>query len=229
MADGCLLYYITDRRQFPGDEAARRQAVLAKISEAASAGVDYIQLREKDLCTGDLGLFAGDAVRTLVELKATQPGLKTRLLINSRTDVALATGADGVHLRAEDLLPHEVRDIVRRFGGRQRIPHPFFIAMSCHSAADVVRAQSEGANFAVFAPVYEKQDQPGTKPAGLRALQEACVAQIPVFALGGVTVENAAACIKAGAAGIAAIRLFQENKIADVVSALKLVAQRQTR
>jgi thiamine-phosphate pyrophosphorylase len=102
----------------------------------------------------------------------------------------------------------------------------FLVAASCHTAADVFHAESEAADFVVFAPVFEKKAAPvfekkNTQAAGLAALHEACRAKIPVLALGGVNLENAAACLNAGAAGIAAIRLFQENRIEDVVRALR--------
>jgi thiamine-phosphate pyrophosphorylase len=83
------------------------------------------------------------------------------------------------------------------------------------------RAESEAVDFVVFAPVFGKHSAPGTQPTGLDALRDACQAKIPVFALGGVTAENARSCLNAGAAGIAGIRLFQENKIEDVVRALR--------
>jgi thiamine-phosphate pyrophosphorylase len=88
------------------------------------------------------------------------------------------------------------------------------ITRSCHTGEDVVRAESKATDFAIFAPVFEKM---GTAPTGLAALHEACRAQLPVLALGGVTLQNTRSCLEAGAAGIAAIRLFQENKIEDVV------------
>jgi thiamine-phosphate pyrophosphorylase len=94
------------------------------------------------------------------------------------------------------------------------------VAVSCHSRAEVVRAESAGADFAVFAPMFEKKDAPGTAPVGLGALHEACAVKMPVLALGGITLRNARSCIEAGAAGIAAIRLFQENRISEVVRAL---------
>jgi thiamine-phosphate pyrophosphorylase len=218
-----LLYYITDRTQFPGDESGRREAVLAKITEATRAGVDYIQLREKDLSSRELEQLARQAVHIIQELRRANRELRTRLLINSRTDVALAVGADGVHLRSDDIGPADVRHIwseafARRPQAETQSP---LIAVSCHSQADVLRARSKGAHFAVFAPVFEKKAQPETKPTGLPVLHEACAVKIPVFALGGVTLDNAAACVEAGAAGIAAIRLFQENRIDDVIRALR--------
>src|SRR3977135_2660699 len=120
MADRCLLYYITDRSQFRGDECARRRAFLAKVAEAACAGVDYIQLREKDLSTRELEMLAQEALTAVrnstplrTENRELRTSLRTRLLINSRTDVALAAGADGVHLRADDLSPREMRAVLR--------------------------------------------------------------------------------------------------------------------
>ena len=221
MPDRCRLYYITDRTQFPGDERARRDALLSKIAEAARVGVDYIQLREKDLSTGKLEDLAREAVCAIGEVKLAtghRPPT-TALLINSRIDVALAVGADGVHLRSDDVSPRDVRHLIGRSVHCSLTTDHFLIAASCHTPADVHRAK--GADFAVFAPVFEKKDRPETHPAGLNALREACKAQIPVLALGGVTPENAAACLEAGAAGIAAIRLFQENRIEDVVRALR--------
>jgi thiamine-phosphate pyrophosphorylase len=224
MADGCLLYYITDRIQFLGDERARRRALLAKVVEAVTAGVDYIQLREKDLSARELEMLASNAlaaVRNSAPLKTENRGVRTRLLINSRTDIALAVGADGVHLRADDAAPPEVRQMLELSGHRPLTTDHFLVAASCHTAADVLRAESEKADFAVFAPVFGKRGAAGTPPAGLAALREACQAKIPVLALGGVTIENAASCLEAGAAGVAGIRLFQENKIEDVVRALR--------
>jgi thiamine-phosphate pyrophosphorylase len=221
MADRCLLYYITDRSQYRGDERARRHALLAKVAEAARAGVDYVQLREKDLSARELETLAREVAAAVRENSPS-----TRLLINSRTDLAFAAGADGVHLRADDLSPQEVRAIVLPSSHQPPATDYFLVAASCHTATDVFRAESEAADFAVFAPVFEKKDartseKKDTQPTGLAALREACRAKIPVLALGGVNLENAASCLNAGAAGIAAIRLFQENKIEDVVPALR--------
>jgi len=222
MPGRCLLYYITDRRAFPGDEADRCRRLLEKIAEAARVGIDYIQLREKDLPTRELEFLARRAVTTVREetkLRTENRELRTFLLINSRTDVALATEASGVHLRADDISPSEVRKIWS-CGARKDSPPGPIIAVSCHSPAGVIQAARNKADLAVFAPIFEKRDVPGTRPAGLAALAEACRATIPVLALGGITLENAQSCIEAGAAGIAAIRLFQENDIAQVVQKL---------
>ncbi len=227
MADRCLLYYITDRSQFRGDESARRRALLAKVAEAARAGVDYIQLREKDLSTRELEALARGVVAVVREnqLATGHFPLTTRLFINSRSDIAIAVGADGVHLRSDDIAAHEARTFWTQALARssQSVARSSLLAASCHTAADVFRAESEGADFAVFAPVFGKKGAAGTPPAGLAALREACRAKIPVLALGGVTIENVASCLNAGAAGVAGIRLFQENKIEDVVRALRAV------
>jgi len=222
MPSARLLYYITDRSQFTGEEPARRRALLAKVADAACAGVDYIQLREKDLRIRDLEQLTCECVNLVRELRSANRKLETKLLINSRADVALATGADGVHLRSNDISPEEAFGIWTLCGAKvvTRPARPV-VAVSCHTKSDLIRAESENASFAVFAPVFEKKNAPGAIPQGLNALREACRAKIPVLALGGVTFENAANCIAAGAAGIAAIRLFQENRIDEVVRALR--------
>ena len=216
MVTGCLLYYITDRSQFRGDERARRCALLAKVAEAARARVDYIQLREKDLSARELEILARELVAVVRENSTS-----TRLLVNSRTDIALAAGADGVHLRTDDVMPHEVCRILEASDYRPLTTDHFVVAVSCHAVADVFHAESEKADFAVFAPVFGKSSVPGTQPTGIAALRDASRAKIRVFALGGVNLENAASCLNAGAAGIAGIRLFQENKIEDVVRRLR--------
>lgn len=212
-----LLYYITDRHAFSGDEGERRRKLLAKISEAARAGVDYIQLREKDLLPRELETLAADAVRCIRNARPDTVGREpgTASLINSRVDVALAVGAKGIHLPANDLRPSEVRGLwnSRAAGDRARVT----ISISCHTREEIDNAESDGADLALYAPVFKKKDAP-SKPVGLDGLRQACRSRIPVLALGGITVENASACLDAGAAGIAAIRLFQEGNISELVS-----------
>ena len=207
-----LLCYITDRSQFSGDEASRRRRLLEKIAEANRFGVDYIQLREKDLSARDLEVLA----REVLELRTENQKLKTGFLINSRTDIALASGADGVHLRSDDIFPAEVRRIWTQCGAGA--PARVTVGVSCHTPAQVAQAAAEGADFAVFGPVFEKKSG---EPTGLDALHQACRERIPVLALGGITLENAESCIPAGASGIAGIRLFQENEISKVVGQLR--------
>jgi thiamine-phosphate pyrophosphorylase len=217
-----LLYYITDRARFSGDEALRRTRLLEKIAEAARCGINYIQLREKDLPARHLEELASEAMRILRDpkLRTENRGHSTVFLINSRTDVALATGADGVHLRSDDISPEEVRRIWQRCcsaGAPARVT----VSVSCHHPSEVQQAALACADLALFAPVFEKKDAPGTNPTGLETLRRACQAKIPVLALGGITLDNAQSCLDAGAAGIAAIRLFQENDVAEVVRRLR--------
>ena len=230
-----LLYYITDRTAFAGDEPARRRQLLDKIAEAARCGVDYIQLREKDLSARELEQLATEAINAVArQLTTGHRQLATALLINSRTDVALAASADGVHLRSKDVSAGEVLTIWQRSAdrcgaakcvagtlARENSPRSPVITISCHSPAEVARAAANAADFAVFAPVFEKKDAPGVRPADLGTLKEACRNRIPVLALGGITLENAQSCLDAGGAGIAAIRLFQENDMATVVEKLR--------
>jgi thiamine-phosphate pyrophosphorylase len=220
-----LLYYITDRTQFPRDELARRRQLLEKLREAAKAGVDYTQLREKDLASRELEELAGEAMRVICEHRnaVSENFRRSRLLINSRTDIALAVGADGVHLRSQDISTANIRKVVQTVLARNSKPETrdFVVAVSCHSHEEVAAAEQAGADFVVFAPVFEKREDPASASAGLDALSKACRYGVPVFALGGVTVENARSCLEAGAAGIAGIRLFQQNVIAEVVRSLR--------
>jgi thiamine-phosphate pyrophosphorylase len=225
-----LLYYITDRKQFAGDDATRETALLDKIAEAARCGIDFIQLREKDLSGRELEALAYAVVRAVRDSCSAESGRSaTRILINSRTDVAIACAADGVHLTSMDIDPSIVRSLWPGDAGapstvsgraRPREKGPI-VTLSCHSEQEVACAASSSADFAVFAPVFEKRDSPHVRPAGLETLRDVCRQNIPVIALGGVTVENARQCIRAGAAGIAGIRLFQENDIASLVRQLR--------
>ena len=210
-----LLYYITDRSLFPGDEASRRRHLLRNIAQAVLGGVDYVQLREKDLSTHHLETLTREAVAIVQQLRAGNKKLRTSLLVNSRTDIALACGADGVHLRSADIAVNEVRRI---WAHSDPAVMNATVGVSCHTPSEVANAVVQGADFAVFGPIFEKAQSP---VAGAGALREACRESIPVLALGGVTLENAGACIKAGAAGIAGIRLFQQNEIGKVVAALR--------
>ena len=229
-----ILCYITDRKAFAGDESARRGRLLEKIAEAARAAVVYVQLRERDLSARELESLAQEAIRIIgdesrlrtdkSDLRNGEVNPRTILLINSRTDLALAVNADGVQLRSDDVSPSNVRRIWSSGAGtptRESHRSEPTIGVSCHSPSDAARAATNRANFAVFGPVFEKKDAPGSLPAGLETLREACRADIPVLALGGITLNNARSCLDAGAAGIAAIRLFQENEVAEVVRILR--------
>jgi len=208
-----LLYYITDRKGFPGSESERRTSLLRRIADAARAGVDYIQLREKDLAPDELRRLARAAVTAIRAISAT-----TNLLINSSVDIAIAAGADGVHLPAGSPLPSKIRAAWFQSG----VGEPL-IGVSAHSVEDVLQAQTQGANFAVLAPIFEKAAIGGSG-IGLDALRLACSHGFQVLALGGVTLANARSCLAAGAAGLAGIRLFQQGDIAETVRQLRDLA-----
>jgi thiamine-phosphate pyrophosphorylase len=196
-----LLYYITDGRQLRGD-------LLAAIHRALRAGVDWVQIREKDL-----------SARKLFELTSAvmklAPDAPPKIFVNTRADVALAAGAHGVHLPSGSVSAAEIR----------KLSSPgFVVGVSCHHTDEVRRAASEGADFVVFGPVFETPSkQAYGPPKGLKKLEEACgAADIPVLALGGVGLGNAADCLAAGAAGIAGISLFQQAEdLAGVAAALR--------
>jgi len=231
-----LLYYITDRNQFPGNAEEKQLRLLAKIAECAMAGVDFIQLREKReqenaLSIRELEVLASKAVAAIPD------GSATKLLVSSRIDVALASGAHGVHLPANDLSATQAREIFDRAGAGKTVSQAdaavranlgaakSIIGVSAHSLNEVVAAEKQRADFVVFAPVFEKN---GTaNPRGLAALREICgrsqpgAQQVPVLALGGVNLQNARLCLDAGAAGIAAIRMFQEGDVQQVVRRLR--------
>lgn len=190
-----LRYAITHRKIVSVQEQEARHALMAQAKRCAASGIDYLQLREKDLAPSELVSLARE-IRTAIA------GSQTKLLMNSRLDVALAAGADGLHLTSApgELTPSQARKVLPLAT----------ISVSCHTLEDVRR--SSGADLILFGPVFEKsvlgeQVAPGT---GLDLLRQACLAagSTPVLALGGVTAENSQACLQAGAAGIAAIRLF---------------------
>ena len=209
-----LLCYITDRQQFPGDRGEQQLRLLEKISECTAAGVDYVQLREKDLSTRALEELARKAADAVLR------GSPTKLLINSRIDVAMACGAHGVHLPARDLPASEARAIWDRAGLT-----PAVIGVSTHSPEEVAQAEAHGTDVAVLGPVFEKDGQRNLR--GLDLLRQACqrpfgaAATMPVLALGGVTPANGQHCLDAGAAGLSGIRLFQENDVERIVSELR--------
>ncbi len=176
--------------------------------------MDFIQLREKDLTARDLELLAQEVIRAIRENSSST----TQLLINSRVDVAVSVGAGGVHLRSDDISPSDVRNMCAQHdpGARPR----FKIGLSCHSLEEV-RQAVDHADFVLYGPIFQKKTVSDRGATGIEALHQACLERIPVLALGGITVQNAGACLQAGAAGIAGIRLFQENEIGKVVDALR--------
>lgn len=232
-----ILCYVTDRKSVshaaPTDLSS---ALIQKIATIASAGVDWIQLREKDLSARRLSNLTREAFRLMAAQPATERST-TRILINDRVDVALAEHADGVHLAENSLPVNEARSLVRRLRGAQALlftptlegpvptlpaprppvrehqePADFLLGVSCHSLEAAQSAVSNGADYIFFGPIFTTPSKAGMgAPQGTAHLAEICRSvSIPVLAIGGITLENAAACIIAGAAGIAAIRLFQD-------------------
>jgi thiamine-phosphate pyrophosphorylase len=175
-------YYITDRIAAGGF-----RPLLEIIRDQLHLGVDYIQVREKDLSARALFEFS---LAVLEARAAVQARLPTKIFVNSRADVARAIGADGVHLPSG--------------APRQTLPG-LLVARSCHTIEEIKAAE---ADFVVFGPVFEGHNkQPGV---GLEHLKAACSVGKQVFALGGVDWDNAAQCMAAGAEGIAGVRLFQD-------------------
>ncbi|MGB6933970.1 MAG: thiamine phosphate synthase [Acidobacteriaceae bacterium] len=215
-----MLYAITDRQSYAESEADALARLLELAAIWAANGISYIQVREKDLSARDQVELVRAVIRAV---RAVGGNSNTpKVLVNSRADVALATGAHGVHLPSgpDALTPEEVRSIFA-LAGETGLPA---ISVSCHTIEEVTSARKHSPDCILFAPVFEKQlARPGAieseKSAavlpgtGLKLLEQACreAAPVPVFALGGVTAENAADCIRAGAAGVAAIRLLQKD------------------
>jgi thiamine-phosphate diphosphorylase len=181
-------YAISDSRLLGGIE--RLPDWVAGLEEA---GVDMVQIREKSLPASDLV-----CVVTACLLRCR----RIRLLVNGRVDVALACGAHGAHLPGDSPPAAAWRGIV---------PPGFLFGVSCHSTADAQAAQSGGADFAVAAPVFDPLSKAAYgRPLGIEELRRICQSvNLPVFALGGVTLRNAEECLAAGAAGVAGITLYR--------------------
>jgi thiamine-phosphate pyrophosphorylase len=193
--------FITDRRRLEGRD------LTTLVREAAAAGVDRVQVREKDL--------EGRGLRALVgAVLAATSGTSARVLVNGRPDVAVAAGAAGVQL-PEDGLP--VADVKRAWPG-------LVVGASRHSVDGARRAEAEGADFVLLGPIFAT---PGKeeRALGLGPLAEAARALgIPVHAVGGVGAGNARQVVEAGARGLAAIRAFLERPAAEAVRALRAAA-----
>jgi thiamine-phosphate pyrophosphorylase len=203
-----LLCYVTDRRSLPVTESREvREILLLKIRDAAAAGVDWIQIREKDLSGRDYGLLAREALHRAAKSQVNNAAA-TRILLNDRLDAALSEGAGGVHL-GEDSLPLPE---AKRLASAQAQNQDFLIGVSCHSLEAARSVASGGADYLFFGPVFATPSKAAFgAPQGLERLAEVCRAvAIPVLAIGGITLANVSACLAAGASGIAAIRLFQD-------------------
>jgi thiamine-phosphate pyrophosphorylase len=188
-----FFYYITDRRQIKGislDSCIRR---------ALRWGVDFVQIREKDL--DDRSLF--ELTRSVVDLAH---GYKTRILLNGRADIALAAGADGVHFPSDSFRVSEIRPWS---------PNTFLIGVSVHSQKEIQRAHKDGADYVLVGHLFETPSKSGYgNPLGLEFLHKVCAGTpIPVIGLGGIRPDWIESVLNAGAVGVAGISLFQENKL----------------
>lgn len=196
------LCYITDRRALPADQ------LLPRIRAAVRAGINLVQIREKDLPTRELVALAKSAIEQA-------QGTTTQIVLNDRLDVALALGASGVHLGTTSMPPEAARSCVSA---------DFLVGVSCHSLDDALRAEAAGANYVLLGPIFATPSKLAYgPPLGLRTLQETTArVKIPVFALGGITVERAKNCAEAGASGLAGISIFQDcDSLEDRVKALR--------
>lgn len=190
----------------PTPDDPQFSGILRLVRAAVDADVPLFQIREKSL-----------SARVLFELVARAAeitrGSQTRLLVNDRSDIARAAGADGVHLTAQSL-PVEV---VRNICGAE-----FLIGVSTHSLDEARTAQGAGADFVVFGPVFETDSKRAYgAPQGLDKLREVACAlgEFPVVAIGGITVENVSECFEAGAKGVAAIGMFNDaEKMSSIMN-----------
>ncbi len=182
--------YITDRLTLPPGVP-----LLDNIARCLAHGVDWIQIREKDLPARELFALVKQAL-------ALPNPAGSKIIVNTRMDVALAAGAAGCHLPSDSPAPSFWKK-----------PAGFLLGVSCHQIDEVRAAEAEGADYVVFGPVFSPLSKSAPLPAtGLAPLHAAASAiRIPVLALGGITNANIPACLAAGAAGIAAISLFQKS------------------
>ena len=172
-------------------------AVLQLVRAAVDSEVPLFQIREKSMDERVL-------YELVVRAVSITHGSKTRLLVNSRVDIARAAGADGAQLTAHSL----PADVVRKTCGPE-----FLIGVSTHSHAEAQAAQAGGADFVVFGPVFETESKRAYgPPQGLKKLREVTLAlnEFPVLAIGGITLENVGECVESGASGVAAIRLLND-------------------
>jgi len=185
----------------------------------ATAGVDWIQLREKDLCGGESLELARSAIEAIRSRASS-----TRIIVNDRVDVALASGAGGVHLSENGFSVSDTRRLADRFARDSGKSLDFLIGVSCHSLGSALGAARDGADYIYFSPIFHTPSKAFYgPPQGVERLRQICQAvQIPVIAIGGINLENIVSCYAAGAAGVAAIRLFQDaTDLSAVVSSMR--------
>jgi thiamine-phosphate diphosphorylase len=189
--------------------SAERAALLDRLTAAASAGATMVHIRERQLDDRQLLEFIQQVI-----VAVTPAG--TRVVVNERTDLALAAGADGVHLKSDAVPAEDVRGLV---------PPPFIVGRSVHSEREAQWVAGSGAcDYLLFGTVFRSRSKPDDHPvAGIEALERVCRSvSTPVLAIGGVSIERAAAVAAAGAAGIAAISMFSEaGDVDSTVRALR--------
>lgn len=207
-----ILCYVTERNSIAlqnESPANRRGALLERIAAAAAAGIDWIQIREKDLSAREVSSLVREALGQAKQ-SARAVNQAAQILINDRLDIAITEQAAGIHL-GENSVP--VKNI--RAWLRSRPPSPttekFLVGVSCHSKESAISAAHDGADYIFFGPLFTTPSKSAYgAPQGPDRLAEVCRSvSIPVLAIGGITTDTAPACLAAGAAGIAAIRLFQ--------------------
>lgn len=215
-----LLCYVTDRRSLPlATSSDAIPLLLRTIESVATAGVDWIQLREKDL-PGRENLELARSALEAVQARSS----RTRIIVNDRADVALAAGAGGVHLSENGFSVSDARRLSDRFEEDSGKPLDFLIGVSCHSLGSALGAARDGADYIYFSPIFHTPSKAFYgPPQGVDRLRQICkTVPVPVVAIGGITLENAASCYAAGAAGVAAIRLFQDaTDLPSVVRSLR--------
>ena len=202
-----ILCYVTDRSSL-SQSAPTFETLLLKIAAAIASGVDWIQLREKDLSAKEFAKLA----RAAVDLSAKSAGnsSRTRIFVNDRLDVAIAESASGVHLGEQSVPVQQAKNLANKLRSSSN-PH-FLVGASCHSLNAAQAAATSGADYVLFGPIFETPSKARFgPPQGLDRLAKICEAvSIPVLAIGGINLHNAQSCLAAGAAGIAVIRLFQD-------------------
>jgi thiamine-phosphate diphosphorylase len=187
-----LVCAVTDRSRLAGSETGL-EGLVARLAQAAAAGVDLLQIREPDLAGGDLVALVQRVLAAVADTPA-------RVVVNDRMDVALAAGAHGVHLRG---------DSIDTAAARRLAPAGFLVGRSVHAAEEAERAAESGADYVILGTVFESVSKPGRQGAGLALLEEAVTrCSAPVIAIGGMTAARAAEVAATGAAGMAAIGMF---------------------
>ena len=218
-----ILCYVTDRRGLPAaPELDLIQPLLERIAAIAGAGVDWIQIREKDLSGKQTASLVRQALDR-VSKQGSHSKSATRIIVNDRLDVALAEQAGGVHLGENSLPVDEAKRLLLSSPAAQTPDNDFILGVSCHSPEAAKSAASSGAHYIFFGPVFATPSKAAYgAPQGLDRLAQVCSSvNIPVLAIGGITPANVSSCLSVGASGIAAIRLFQDAadsaSIVDVI------------